>query len=148
MKATIRFRGDRALEQAMEKFVDNAEDEVERIVGETAFDVHRDVIGSVQKGPATGAVYELFDPRRTHQASAPGQPPQTDTGRLASSISVRITGYEAVIFSRTRYAEYLEFGTRDMAARPFFNPAVERNRPRFVRRYNDLIDRSLRGVKT
>lgn len=147
MKATIRFRGDKALEQAMEKFTESAEDEIDEIVGRTAFDAHRDIIQSIQKGPATGTVYELYNPRRTHQASAPGQAPQTDTGRLVSSISVRIQDREAIIFSRTEYAKYLEFGTQNMAARPFFHPAIERHRAKFRERYNDLIDRSMRGVK-
>lgn len=66
--------------------------------------------------------------RPPHQASAPGQPPATDTGRLLNSIYHVIEGVGsdlvAKIGSTVDYAEYLELGTRHMAPRPFERPAL------------------------
>lgn len=67
--------------------------------------------------------------RVPHQASAPGQPPATDTGRLLQSIHHEIHGVgqdvEARIGSDVNYAIYLELGTRYMAPRPFLRPALQ-----------------------
>lgn len=83
-----------------------------------------------QKG--TGRVY----PRKgqpPHQASSAGQPPATDTGNLGNNISssVKARADGAVvgqIIAATEYAVHLEFGTSQMAARPFMTPALRQNR--------------------
>ena len=64
--------------------------------------------------------------RRFHRASAPGQPPAEDTGRLYREITVRRlrSGSYRVRFG-TRYAGYLEFGTGRMRPRPFIMPAID-----------------------
>jgi hypothetical protein len=63
---------------------------------------------------------------RFHRASAPGQPPAEDSGRLYRDINVRrlSTGRYRVRFG-AGYAGYLEFGTGRMRARPFVLPAIE-----------------------
>jgi HK97 gp10 family phage protein len=96
--------------------------------------VANDARRSVARGPKTGHVYQ----RRgvAHQASAPGEPPATDTGRLVTSIVADVeregSGVVGVVEARTEYAVHLEYGTRHMAARPFMNPAFERNRQRIA----------------
>ena len=74
----------------------------------------------VLSGPKTGRVYG------SHQASAPGQPPASDTGRLVSSIRWEFTGSRLAIrlIAGTVYASYLEFGTSIMAPRPFLRRAI------------------------
>jgi HK97 gp10 family phage protein len=72
-----------------------------------------------------------------HTASAPGQPPAIDTGRLVGSVFStgveRIGGDLAVrVGTNTEYAIYLEQGTERMAARPFIAPAVLNNRQRLL----------------
>lgn len=88
---------------------------------------------SILNGPKTGA---LYNPRGKvqHQASAPGEAPASDTGRLVNSIVSRVdeTALVANITAGTEYAPYLEFGTRKMAARPFLNPALTNNRSKIV----------------
>lgn len=68
--------------------------------------------------------------RRTHRASAPGDPPAKDTGHLQSSINV--TKNERMMIAQiTVSADYgapLEFGTVDMAARPFLRPSIEEHK--------------------
>jgi hypothetical protein len=67
-------------------------------------------------------------PRVPHQASAPGEPPASDTGRLLASIGHRLgtdaDGVYGEIFAGTNYAAFLEYGTRDMDPRPFMRPAL------------------------
>ncbi len=61
-----------------------------------------------------------------HRASAPGEAPAIDTGNLVNSIATELTGpASAVVFTNVEYAPYLEFGTKDIAPRPFLQPAVE-----------------------
>lgn len=63
---------------------------------------------------------------RIHRASAPGQPPAEDSGRTYRDITVRrmANGRYRIRFGGV--AGYLEFGTRNMKARPFIIPAIEK----------------------
>lgn len=93
--------------------------------------VVNDAKRSVARGPKTGRVYRRGN--ITHQASAPGEPPATDTGVLVNSIVGDVTRaqnnqVQGYVRAGAGYAGYLEFGTRRMAARPFLFPAIERNR--------------------
>jgi len=82
-------------------------------------------------GGRSGRVY--IRAGRIHHASAPGEPPAIDTGNLINSIQVEPTRTGAVVYSTSEYAPHLEFGTVKMGARPFFQPAVEREAPQFER---------------
>lgn len=77
------------------------------------------MVERIQQPPKTGRIYK----RNTvsHQASAPGESPASDTGRLAQSVTTtydipNITGYINV---STEYAAALEFGTPRVAPRPY-----------------------------
>lgn len=62
-----------------------------------------------------------------HVPSAPGEPPNRDTGHLDTNIEAYRTGpLEAEVRSQAGYADELEFGTSKMAARPYMRPAVKR----------------------
>ena len=64
-----------------------------------------------------------------HVPSAPGQPPNNDTGHLAGNIENRMTGpLTAEVSSNAEYSAALEFGTSRMAARPFMTPAAAKTR--------------------
>ena len=62
------------------------------------------------------------------QPSAPGSPPNVQTGSLRASIDYTVqrvpAGVEGLLSSSSPYAQFLEFGTRKMAARPFMRPAL------------------------
>lgn len=71
--------------------------------------------------PGTGELYG------NHRASAPGEPPAPDTGRLRNSTAadqqVKVEG-DAVtgrVVANVEYAAALELGTERMAARPFLS---------------------------
>lgn len=96
---------------------------ISKVVAKAALDISNTAKRSVQKGVRTGTKYK----RRTiiHQASAPGEPPKTDTGNLVSHIISRSEELRAVSGSTTKYAPWLEFGTKYIEPRPFFKPAVD-----------------------
>ena len=50
-----------------------------------------------------------------------------DTGNNRRSIAFEIKPTEASIYSTSGYGGFLETGTRKMAARPYFKPALDRN---------------------
>lgn len=72
-----------------------------------------------------------------HIASNPGEPPNTDTGRLASSVQVDVEAKEVFVGSTLHYAGDLEFGTSIMQPRPWLNPALESNRNRVRKLFRD-----------
>ena len=59
-------------------------------------------------------------------ASAPGEPPRVQTGRLRASYTHEL--HETLPIGRAgtnvEYAKHLEFGTRRMAARPHVRPVL------------------------
>lgn len=103
-----------------------------KVVNRTAQNVRNDAIKLVQRPSASGETYRKYNPRRDHTASAPGSPPNTDTGILAGSIRATETGTPtATVEAQAEYAKWLEFGTFRTAARPFMTPAVESNRKQY-----------------
>lgn len=106
--------------------------------------VKDEVVQLINSPPKTGRVY-----RRNgvvHQASAPGQPPAGDTGDLASKIGTsvdanKITG--TVEFYST-HAKHLEYGTRNMAPRPFARVALTNKSKEIAEDIADSIGRVLK----
>jgi len=67
---------------------------------------------------------------KNHVPSAPGQPPNQDTGVLGGNIETTRAGKLRVrVTSKAGYSSALEFGTSKMAARPFMRPARDKMRP-------------------
>lgn len=131
MSNLIRFKGLKEAISKNEKRGKDAAKELKISMHRATSVVEAHVLKSIkQKG--TGRVY----PRKgqpPHQASSAGQPPATDTGNLGNNISssVKARADGAVvgqIIAATEYAVHLEFGTSQMAARPFMTPALRQNR--------------------
>jgi HK97 gp10 family phage protein len=145
MTVTIRLEGSEQLQRELRRLSDDLREEAGRTVLATAIEMRADIVTSIQRGPASGVTYKKSNPTRTHTASAPGQPPMSDTGRLANSITFdRLGDLTATVGSALNYAPWLEYGTSRMAARPFFRPAVERMRPIYIGKLEDIIRRAAR----
>jgi len=71
-----------------------------------------------------------------HIASAPGEPPAVDTGRLRASITHRVErdgkNFSGLVGTNVEYAKDLEMGTAKMAPRPFLRPTLENNKQRIL----------------
>ena len=77
----------------------------------------------VQRSRQGGGTY-------THTASEAGDAPNTDTGKLVSSIAIETnkSGLYALVGSNLDYAGFLEFGTSKMPeGRPWLEPALRQN---------------------
>jgi phage gpG-like protein len=144
MKAQL--TGTAELKRALAEFGINADKQLAAIVRGTAQNVRTHAIRSIQRGPKTGITYEKIDPKRTHRASATGEAPATDTGRLANSLKADIQGVRATVSTNVDYAPFLEFGTRTIEPRPFLFPALEQERPAWNRRLNAIVDQAAKGV--
>jgi len=91
--------------------------------------IRAEAIKSIQTGAKSGVVYQMYNPRRSHRASAPGQAPASDTGNLVSKIAVRQQGANITnVESNANYSAYLEYGTSKMQPRPFMLPAFEKSK--------------------
>ena len=143
---TAALTGTAELKAALREFGINADKELAAIVRGTAQNVRSHAIKSIQRGTKSGIVYEKTNPNRTHRASAPGEAPATDTGRLVSSIKANIEGKSAEVEAATEYAAYLEFGTRTIEPRPFLFPALEQERPKWNERLNRIVDAAAKGI--
>ena len=117
------------------------EGDLRQLVGRAGNLVRNTAVQSINQGAKSGVVYEKYNPRRTHRASAAGEPPATDTGFLVNNIALKVDvdGLGASVESRADYSGFLEFGTSKMAARPFMQPALEENRPKIRRLAKQIV---------
>ena len=115
--------------------------DAQQLVGRAANLVRNTAVNSILQGAKSGVTYSKYNPRRTHTASAAGEPPASDTGYLANNINnvFDLDGLGASVESRAEYSSFLEFGTRKMTARPFMHPAAEENRPQIRRLARQMI---------
>jgi HK97 gp10 family phage protein len=126
------FRNTDALKkQIAKRLTTEAENEIKVRLFSSANLVEAEAKQSIQRGVKSGRIYK----RRSivHQASAPGEPPASDTGFLVSNITKTAveksgTALSISVESKAPYSKFLEFGTRKMSARPFLQPALEKNR--------------------
>ena len=112
---------------------------VKEIVTRGTMMVHNEAKQSIMKG-GTGRLYEKYEPRRSHRASAPNQPPASDTGFLVSQITMKVDtkldgSVVGKIISAAPYSKALEFGTTQMTERPFMQPALEKNKRKIERMF-------------
>ena len=116
---------------------------IDRIRRNTQANVRREFLRGAQAIQNT-AVEGIINPPKTgrwyrsrgrkgamHRASAPGQYPAADTGRLHQSITATVAdtpgGVAVQVSANVEYATYLEFGTSKMAPRPFLSRAYNEN---------------------
>ena len=91
--------------------------------------IRAEAVKSIQSGAKSGIMYQKYNPRREHRASAPGQAPASDTGNLVSKIIVKQKTKNIVnVESNADYSAFLEYGTSKMDPRPFMLPAFEKSK--------------------
>jgi len=119
------------------RMVTNPEKHLKGLVQRSTTLVEGTAKSSIVSGSPSGETYEKYNPRRTHTASAAGQPPASDTGYLAQNITsqVKSEGTKVIgqIVASAPYAKALEFGTSQMHPRPFMHPALNKNRAKINR---------------
>ena len=121
----------------MDERLRGSEKQIRKAMTRSTILVQKTAVESILSGGKSGDIVQKYNPRRTHQQSAPFEPPASDTGFLAASISQQVTkesvdrGIPVIVGSVMASAEYaihLEFGTSNMEPRPFLQPALEANK--------------------
>lgn len=119
---------------------------IHEAVTKTGLWLHGDIIKRYQRGPASGQVYTKYSPRRRHQASAPGQAPQTDTGRLAGGMTFRQLPDGVEVVNRVQYARALEYGHKyrtgqRILPRPAWRPAAKEAEKILTRLVSEALEK-------
>ena len=142
---TLKLEGEAQLMEALRKLGADAQVEVDKAIDATGLELRGEIVKGYQRGPASGVTYEKYAPRRTHTASAPGEAPATDTGRLASSVIYTKTGpMSAEVSTDVEYGPWLEWGTQNIAPRPNWRPKTLEAQPKFQRRMETALARVMK----
>ena len=91
--------------------------QAENLVSESSVYMAEEMKKSITSGAKSGRRYG------SHTSSAPGQAPANWTGELLRSIKVQKMKGISFVYITAKYAQFLEFGTSKMRARPFIIPA-------------------------
>lgn len=107
-------------------------------------EVRTEAVRLILETAKTGRIYTRGG--ISHQASAPGEPPATDTGTLVNSITTEYDESKLVgrVVAKAPYAPYLEFGTQTMEPRPFLRPALANTRKSVEAAIKDEISKVLK----
>lgn len=142
-RISLKLEGMAQLQAALSALGEKAEAELSKAIDATGLELRGDIVKRYQRGPKTGSTYRKYNPNRTHTASAPGEAPATDTGRLASGVDYTKDGkLSATVGSRVVYAAMQELGTARIAPRPAWVPATEAMRPKFRKRAEAALARA------
>jgi hypothetical protein len=151
MPFKIQILGAKRLERQFARLPSQTTKELGKAVNASLLMVQNEARRSIQKGPKSGRVYKKGGV--THQASAPGQAPATDTGHLVSHVNHKQQGLRGTVgiheLKQVKYARRLEFGGRDkrgvyIAPRPFLRPAYKKMQKKIAKRLARVLPDSLR----
>jgi len=108
------------------------EDKVLLALGKVATEFETDMKTEIEYGAKSGITYQRGN--NSHTASAPGQAPASDSGKLVGSIRYeKKSKTEHEVSINSEYALALEVGTSRMAARPFIQPALQKAKKKLMK---------------
>ncbi len=112
---------------------------IQRVLEASALKIDRTIKLLIARGTKSGRRYGK------HQASAPGEAPATNTGRLIQSIAWQALnpGLVVEVGSPLDYAAYLEDGTQNMDPRPWLKPAHDQHVDDIVSDITDTLKKYL-----
>ena len=148
------MKGIKNLQNRLENLDKEIKKDVTKAIAGSLIMVENDARLSIMKGPKTGRIY----PRpggKTHQASAPGESPANDTGRLVSHINheIKDSGLSGTVgihnLSSVPYARRLEFGGKDsrgimILPRPYLFKAYNKNEKSIKKKIAEAIVEAVR----
>lgn len=151
MEINLQIQGLESLGRATKRVQESVEKELSAGLFAAAKKIEADAKKSIMNGQKSGRIYTRGSV--THRASAPGEAPASDTGRLVNSINGDVVkgALESIVKAGggiVKYARMLEFGTAKMRPRPFLFPAAESNRKWIMDRMKTAFDIGIkRGSK-
>lgn len=140
----MKLEGSEALSTNLKGLMSAFPNAINKAVVKTASEVRNNALKSIRREQSMGRVYThhftamlpsgaLIEGKKRskpHTASAPGDAPNTDTGRLVVSIATENPRKGlSYVGTSVEYGKYLEFGTRRVAARPWLRPAMDKAAP-------------------
>ncbi len=132
----IRVKSDPANKRAFIS-IEKAGNNHRRAIRNASFDIGRkntlDIRKNIKMGRKSGRIYRIGG--RVHRASAAGEAPASQSGRLLRSAGYEVRGTRQVSFGYKRsahYGEYLEDGTRKMKERPNVKRVHDANIQTFI----------------
>ena len=146
---SVTVTGGEELKRKMLMLGDKMEQAAHDGVFTTAQDVRTTAIKSIQEQSIGTWVTRSRQGGGTypHVASAPGNAPNTDTGRLVSSIAAEKTGdTEYEIGTNLDYGEFLEMGTKHMLPRPWLIPALNVNSDNLIKNIEKAVDVHIKAL--
>lgn len=90
---------------------------LKRALYDIGYDMYKEARRLIKEGPKTGILYKIKG-KRSHRASAPGEPPANWTGKLRRSVGFNVRKDEVEYGYRLFYGKFLEEGTVKMKERP------------------------------
>lgn len=112
----------------------------EKEIGAALFAAGELIQTEAQRSITAGAVSG-----KGHVPSAPGEPPNNDTGVLANNIeTTQASRTRVLVTSNAPYSASLEFGTGKVAARPFMRPARDKSRAEAKRMVESALARAVK----
>lgn len=139
-KISMKLNGVAKLQTKLKRITPAVEKELRLLTAEGAEAVRKEVIKAIRApkhGKWAGTLW---------RRSAPGEAPAAATGKLLNYISTKKANRKdkpgARLIAAVRYAAWLEYGTKKMAARPFMGPAVRA----YKQKFKDMLDDGVRRV--
>jgi HK97 gp10 family phage protein len=134
MSVSVSLTSNKAIDKVMDKLESQVSDYYKIIISYAVNEVRNQSILGIQSTPKTGKSYKRGG--KSHTASSAGNPPAIDSGTLVNSIKYEYDMakdiFRGEVSAATEYAADLEFGTVNMAARPFMQPALEKSRTKIL----------------
>jgi len=144
MKIQIKVKNLKKVLSQLDRLQKDMEQPFQEVVKGGGQLIRGEAIKSIQTGSKSGIVYEKYNPRRSHRASAPGEAPASDTGNLVSKIIVKQKTKNIVnVESNANYSAYLEYGTSKMQPRPFMLPAFEKSKKPIINAVFNRVKRKI-----
>lgn len=125
--------------EGIEKVKQKVDVRTKEIISKMTFEVRNTAVNKIMREPKTGRVYTRGG--ISHQASAEGEAPASNTGFLVNNIYQKVdaNGLTGTVESRASYSAFLEYGTQRMGARPFMFPSVEEVRVKFKKQFQGIV---------
>jgi phage gpG-like protein len=127
----------------LEKIAPQKQTEAYDVIAEGTLAIHETAIKSIQEQGSSSGTETRYKPKRDVKVSAPGSPPNTDTGTLVKSIGFEIDKekLKGRVGTNLKYGAWLEFGTSNIAARPWLRPA-------FMKHQKAIVEALKKALKT
>jgi HK97 gp10 family phage protein len=128
----------------LEKVPEKQDKALLEALGSSVVMIHADAVKSIYAHESKGVTYTRGSVE--HTASKPGFPPNSDTGTLARGIRWEVDSSKNIGFVGTnvKHGSWMEFGTRDVAPRPWLFPAYLKNLKNIISNFEEAVKKALK----